>query len=130
MSHPASHVHEQIDHNFAFDASETRPSRALRTLYALKKAVPPPCAPLQCIYCMIFKLVMSTLMLPVDQEANIHYDSDWTSKEGLSKLQNLIHRSLLPYKPRYFQLYNAACLLSGQDVMCISATGEKDNVTE
>ncbi|THH15434.1 hypothetical protein EW146_g5036 [Bondarzewia mesenterica] len=48
---------------------------------------------------------------------------EWKSPQGLIKLRNLVLPSL-PYEPRDFQLYDSACILDGQDVICISATGD------
>ncbi|TFY76799.1 hypothetical protein EWM64_g7210 [Hericium alpestre] len=47
---------------------------------------------------------------------------DWTSLAGLATLKSLVTSSL-PFKPRDFQLYDSACILNGQDLFCISATG-------
>ena len=47
----------------------------------------------------------------------------WTTDKGLICLNELVTPSL-PLSPRLFQLYNSACILAGQDVFCISATGD------
>lgn len=48
---------------------------------------------------------------------------DWTSPEGLEKIRTMV-RPYLGYDPKDFQLYNSARILNGQDVICITATGD------
>lgn len=47
----------------------------------------------------------------------------WTSPQGLEKLANIIAPSL-PFVPTLWQLECSARLLDGQDVFCLSATGD------
>ena len=48
---------------------------------------------------------------------------DWTSPEGLERIRTIV-RPYLGYDPKDFQLYDSACILNGQDVFCITATGD------
>ncbi|KAL6300084.1 P-loop containing nucleoside triphosphate hydrolase protein [Sparassis latifolia] len=64
---------------------------------------------------------MSTVPPSLDWSKRIPYD--WTSPQGLDKLKHVVTPSL-NYEPREFQLYDSACILSGRDVFCITATGD------
>jgi len=48
---------------------------------------------------------------------------NWTSEEGQSRLKNIV-TPFLTFEPHLFQLYDSACILSGRDIFCISATGD------
>ena len=48
---------------------------------------------------------------------------NWNTLEGIDRLRTVVRRRV-PYEPSDFQLQNTAKLLSGQDVLCISATGD------
>lgn len=47
----------------------------------------------------------------------------WQSPVGLKKLEDLVSPSL-PFIPKPWQLECSARLLDGQDVLCLSATGD------
>ncbi|KAI0065342.1 hypothetical protein BV25DRAFT_1798449, partial [Artomyces pyxidatus] len=47
----------------------------------------------------------------------------WRTPEGLAKLRTLVRPSL-PYEPHDWQLTDSAHVLDGQDVFCITATGD------
>lgn len=49
--------------------------------------------------------------------------SDWTSTQGNEELRKII-TACVPYRPADFQIQNTARLLQGQDVLCVSATGD------
>lgn len=48
---------------------------------------------------------------------------DWTTPQGLEQLR-AIARPSLRYEPRDFQVLDSARILNGQDVFCITATGD------
>ena len=56
---------------------------------------------------------------PLDWSKSLQYD--WTSQEGLDRLNDIVSPSIT-YKPRHFQLYDSACILN--DTLCITATGD------
>jgi hypothetical protein len=60
---------------------------------------------------------------PLDWSKRLQYD--WTSQEGLDRLNGIVGPSIT-YKPRHFQLYDSAsrCILNGTDVVCMTATGD------
>jgi len=51
-------------------------------------------------------------------------DFDWTSPEGLSKIEASVASALRGFKAHDFQLRCAAKILSGTDAVCITATGD------
>jgi len=65
--------------------------------------------------------LMPTIPSPINWTQELKYP--WTTDEGLIRLNELV-TPLLPFSPRPFQLYDSACILAGQDVFCISATGD------
>jgi len=69
-----------------------------------------------------FITLMSTVLPSnIDWRQELRYP--WTTDEGQAHLNNLV-TPLLPFPLRPFQLYDSACILAGQDVFCISATGD------
>ncbi|KAI0077319.1 hypothetical protein K474DRAFT_1752134 [Panus rudis PR-1116 ss-1] len=50
-------------------------------------------------------------------------DYKWSSDEGIKHLRD-ITQPFLPYTPSEFQLENTARLLLGEDVVCVTATGD------
>lgn len=52
-----------------------------------------------------------------------NHDFDWLSAEGLEKIADIVAPSL-PFVPAPWQLQCSARLLNGQDVFCLSATGD------
>jgi len=51
------------------------------------------------------------------------HDYNWLLDDGITKMRSIVEPQL-PYTPSLFQLQNTARLLMGQDVLCISATGD------
>jgi len=64
---------------------------------------------------------MSTIPPPFDWSKWLEYN--WCSVEGIEKLWHLVGPSL-PYDPAPFQLGCTARMMNGQDVLCLSATGD------
>ena len=64
---------------------------------------------------------MSTIPPPFDWSKRLEYN--WCTVEGIEKLWRLIGPSL-PYDPALFQLGCTARMMKGQDVLCLSATGD------
>ncbi|KAI0071657.1 P-loop containing nucleoside triphosphate hydrolase protein, partial [Panus rudis PR-1116 ss-1] len=48
---------------------------------------------------------------------------DWLSSEGIERVRSIVSKRV-PYEPSSFQLQNTARLLNGQDVLCVTATGD------
>jgi len=64
---------------------------------------------------------MSSIPPPFDWSKLLKYN--WCTVEGMEKLRRLIGPSL-PYNPAPFQLGCTARMMNGQDVLCLSATGD------
>jgi superfamily II DNA helicase RecQ len=64
---------------------------------------------------------MSSIPLPFDWSKWLEYN--WCTVEGIERLQRLVGPSL-PYVLAPFQLGCTARMLNGQDVLCLSATGD------
>ena len=64
---------------------------------------------------------MSLIPPPFDWSKWLEYN--WCTVEGIEKLRRLIGPSL-PYNPAPFQLGCTARMMNGQDVLCLSATGD------
>jgi superfamily II DNA helicase RecQ len=64
---------------------------------------------------------MSTILPPFDWSKRLKYN--WYSVEGIEKLRHLMGPSL-PYNPDRFQLGCTTRMMDGQDVLCLSATGD------
>ena len=64
---------------------------------------------------------MSAIPPAFDWSTRLQYN--WYSVEGLDKLRHTVG-PLLPYEPYSFQLKCTARVLNGQDVLCLSATGD------
>ena len=62
-------------------------------------------------------------ILPFNIDWSQELQYPWTSNEGQACLNNLV-TPFLPFSPRPFQIYDSACILTGQDVFCISAMGD------
>ena len=60
---------------------------------------------------------MSAIPPPFNWSKRLEYN--WYSMEGIEKL-----RPSLPYDPDSFQLRCTARIMNGQDVLCLSATGD------
>ena len=64
---------------------------------------------------------MSSITPPFDWSKQLQYN--WYSVEGIEKLWRLVGPSL-SYDPDIFQLGCTARILNGQDVLCLSTTGD------
>ena len=64
---------------------------------------------------------MSSIPPPFDWSRRLKYN--WCTIEGIEKLRRLVGPSL-PYDPAPFQLGCTARMMNGQDVLCLSATGD------
>lgn len=64
---------------------------------------------------------MASLSPSLDPTKDPNYD--WRTPEGLERIKTTVSPSL-PCLPHQFQLYDSACILNGQDVFCITATGD------
>ena len=64
---------------------------------------------------------MSSIVPPFDWSKRLQYN--WYSVEGIEKLRRLVGPSL-SYDPDIFQLGCTARIMNGQDVLCLSTTGD------
>ena len=68
---------------------------------------------------------MSSIPLPFDWSKQLEYD--WSTQDGLNRISRLVALSL-PFEPAPWQLNCTARILNGQDVLCLSATGDGKSV--